>query len=791
MYNTSRIFCLLACSVLLVSPMQAQLEKSDIHIGLVLDFSNAQTRTPDELGLLQEEIQKVLSADKSIHFLPEHMRFTEGRKDRVLADYLSLASDPAVDLIIAAGAVSATVLAAQGALPKPTVVLGVLDSVLQKLPLTESGASGVDNFTYILSTPSIQKDLEAFYRIHPFGRLAVIISENLQEALDYQGFFQGLVAPYGASVELVFWAADEVVPPLDAKIDAVYLAMVFERDPEEVAPLAAALAERKVPSFAMGRPYVDAGMMACIGDENGRDQIFRKLSLIVEGIVLGENLAAMPVRLNFDEQLVLNAPIIRRLGLDLSFEILFSARHLQADTPDSDRILSLHDVVLEGLERNLDLRIEKRNVDLAGQELRRARSALWPTVKTAATLVQVDPDAAERALGQQPERSGAGTGTLQQVVFSAQVRANIEIQRYLAEAARHQADLVALDVVLSLATAYFDILLAKTGVRVQEENFEASHRNLEIARTRNALGYAGVADVFRWESEEANALQGVVEAHNTLHLAKIQLNRLLDRADISEDFDVVDTRLSDELFGRFDPTRIDRLIDTPRDLEILSRFFVEEAWANMPSLKQLAANRKALERQQRMNRRLYYLPTVTLRGQADYTFWRDGKGVPPAAADPLDRTWNLALSFSYPLFEGNQRKIALDQTAVQQRQLHLQEENLRQQLSQAVQSRLTNLVAKQTNIYFAQTSAASAQKNFELVQDAYQKGQLEISQLVDAQRTALSSRQAEAGAVYEYLLSHLQLENSMGAYTMLMTPAEQKAFGDRLEAFFAARSSTP
>lgn len=791
MHNTSRIFCLLACAALLVAPLQAQLAKSDIHIGLMLDFSSAQTRAPNELELLQAEIQKVLSADKSVHFLPAQMRFTEGRKDRVLTDYLSLARDPAVDLIIAAGAVSATVLAAQTALPKPTVVVGVLDGTLQKMPLTASGASGVDNFTYILSTHSIQKDLAAFYRIHPFEHLAVIISENLREALDYQGFFQDLVAPYGASVELVFWGADEVVPPLNPAIDAAYLAMVFERDPAAVAPLAAALAERQVPSFAMGRPYVDAGMMACIGAENGREQIFRKLSLIVEGIVLGENLAAMPVRLNFDEQLVLNGPIVRQLGLDLSFEILFSARHLQADAPDSDRILSLHDVVLEGLKRNLDLRIEKRNVDLAGQELRRARSARWPTVETAATLVQVDPAAAERALGQQPERSGAGTSTLQQVLFSEQVRANIEIQHYLAEAARHRADLVALDVVLSLATAYFDILLAKTGLRVQEENFEVSQRNLKIARTRNAVGYAGVADVFRWESEEANALQGVVEAHSALYLAKVQLNRLLDRADISEDFDVVDPHLSDELFGLFASGRINRALENPRDLEILGRFCVAEAWANMPSLKQLAANSKALARQQRMNRRRYYLPTVTLRGQADYTFWRGGQGVPPATAEPLDGTWNVALSLSYPLFAGNQRKIALDQTAVQQRQLHLQEANLRQQLAQAVQSRLTNLVAKQTNISFAQVSAASAQKNFELVQDAYQKGQLEIAQLVDAQRAALAARQAQAGAVYEYLLSHLLLENSMGAYTMLMTPAQQQALGGRLDAFFAAAASTP
>ena len=453
--------------------------------------------------------------------------------------------------------------------------------------------------------------------------------------------------------------------------------------------------------------------------------------------------------------------------------------------------MSLQEVIAEGLQSNLDLRIEKRNVDLADQDMRRAKSSLLPTVEASTTLLQVDPNVAERALGQQPERTGAGTGTVQQVLFSEQVFANVKIQRYLAEAARHRTDLVALDVVLNLATAYFNILLAKTGVRIQDENLEVSRRNLKIARTRNAVGYAGVADVFRWESEVARATQASIEAFNNLYLAKVQLNRLLNRPNIGEEFEVEDAQLSDELFGRFDPAHIGPLIDRPSDVEILTDFLVAEALQNMPSLKQLAANMKAAERQQQMNRRLYYLPTVALRGQADYTFWRAGKGMPPASSDPVNSTWNLALHFTYPLFQGNQRKIAIDQTAIQQQQLRLQEESLRQQLSQAVRVRMTNLVSRRTNIHFAEVAAASAQKNFELVQDAYQKGQLAITQLVDAQRAALSTRQAEAGAVYEYLVSYLQLENSIGGYTMFMTSEEQEAFVGRLTAFFATRKNAP
>ena len=371
-------YAVLAISLALpLQPACAQGENSDLHIGLLLDSAPREADSGSDLDFLREEIHKVLGAGRSVHFLPEHLRFGAGR-----ADYLSLANDPAVDLIIAVGPASASMLAALGDLPKPTIAVGILDVELQGMPLAEPGVSGVPNFTYVLVTHPIEEDLEAFHRIHPFSHLAVIVGETLKDRPDFEGFFQRLAAPYGAEAELVFWGAENPLPILSDSVDAVYVTMVFERRPEEVERLAAALAGRKLPSFAMSRFYVDAGIMACMGDRNGRDQIVRSLALIVEGVALGEELAAMPVQGNLDDQWVLNAATVRKIGLDLSFETLFSARFLKADEPAADRRLSLREVIAEGLRSNLDLRIERSNVDLAAQDMRQARSSLLPTVET-------------------------------------------------------------------------------------------------------------------------------------------------------------------------------------------------------------------------------------------------------------------------------------------------------------------------------------------------------------------------------------------------------------------------
>ena len=202
------VYAVLAIGLALPAPpASAQSENSDLYVGLLLDSRPRETDPGSGLALLQEEIHKVLGAGRTVHFLPEHLRF--GAES---ADYLSLANDPAVDLVIAVGPANASMLAAQGSLPKPTIAVGILDVELQGMPLVEPGVSGVSNFTYVLSTHSIEKDLEAFHRIHPFSHLAVIVSENLRDRLDFEDFFQRLAAPYEAGVELVFWGAEAPSP---------------------------------------------------------------------------------------------------------------------------------------------------------------------------------------------------------------------------------------------------------------------------------------------------------------------------------------------------------------------------------------------------------------------------------------------------------------------------------------------------------------------------------------------------------------------------------------------------
>jgi outer membrane protein TolC len=100
-------------------------------------------------------------------------------------------------------------------------------------------------------------------------------------------------------------------------------------------------------------------------------------------------------------------------------------------------------------------------------------------------------------------------------------------------------------------------------------------------------------------------------------------------------------------------------------------------------------------------------------------------------------------------------------------------------LELAVKISLTNTIATATNIEFSRISSVNAVDNFELVRDQYQAGEVNITQLIDAQQSTLAAKQRFAVAVYDYLQSQLQLEFSIGFFSMLATDQELADFRDR------------
>ena len=138
---------------------------------------------------------------------------------------------------------------------------------------------------------------------------------------------------------------------------------------------------------------------------------------------------------------------------------------------------------------------------------------------------------------------------------------------------------------------------------------------------------------------------------------------------------------------------------------------------------------------------------------------------------------------SYPIFDGNRRKINLQRTTIQQQQLNTEIENLDQNLTLQVRSSALDLLTSTTQLKYTRVASENAANNFDLMQKNYQQGTVSITPLIDAQKAALNAKLAYSLSVYNYLVNFLNLENSIGHYSLLSSAEEKAAFNQRFIKF--------
>ena len=303
------------------------------------------------------------------------------------------------------------------------------------------------------------------------------------------------------------------------------------------------------------------------------------------------------------------------------------------------------------------------------------------------------------------------------MIFSEQAMGNVSIQKHLLRASEYGYEKLKLDVILNAAVAYFQILKATTGRRIQSDNVELTRRNLEIAKQREAVGYSGRSDVYRWESRLATANTDLLAAKNNVALAKIQLNQLLNRS-IAEPFIARETTLSDSLYISY-LSSVGQYIDTPQSLDIYTDFLIGEAVRNAPELGQLSANLNALQRSLRSFQRARFVPIIGLGTEWQYIASRHGAGADVPGVETVDYPWNVSLNASWPLFQGGANRANIRQTRIEIDKLADQKAQLVQILELNLRAAVLDLTVRWVNLESSQKSAELAEKSLALVQDGY------------------------------------------------------------------------
>ena len=735
------------------------------------------------LSKLKEEIKAVVGEDATISFPDKNILVNRLNLQTTRKNYAALIEGSA-DIILAFGLLSNEVIGKMTTFKKPTILFGAVNKDLLEFNFDKE-VSGIENFTYLVSSQSYKEDLKTLKQLTDFKNLAILVDAGIENVLPLKATFDKEITALDADYKLVpFTSVEDILNNIEGA-DTVYMVGGFFLSDEENSKLAQAFIDRKLPSFTVnGVKVVESGVMGTNQSDDNLTTFFRRIALTIEQYINGTTLETLPVKINNESKLTINYNTAQLVGVPIKYSLL-GVTNFVGDFKNvlSQKNYNLLTVIDDAIKNNLSLQSDQREIQLSTQDLKTAKSDYLPALDANANATYLDPDTAEISLGQNPEFSTDGNLTLNQTIFSEASNANIAIQKNLLKAEKENYNASQLDLIFSASNSYFNALILKANTQIQIQNLELTKTNLQIAELNFKAGEKGKSDVLRFRSELAQDTQMMIEAINALAKGFIDLNQVMNNPTDFE-IDVVEASLDKGVLKQYNYDRFFELLDNPSLREPFTSFLIAEAKKNAPELKSLDYNLIAIDRNIKLNTYGRFLPTLSLQAQYSETFSRAGAGKSaPQGFGLVDNSYNAVANVTIPILNRNRANINLKTSKIQKEQLEINQADIELLLDVNVRNGILNLVNEISNIKLSKISEEAARESLELTQTSYSSGAVAIIELIDSQNNFLNARLSKANAIYNYLINALQLERFLGYYFVLNTDADNEAFTQRFFEF--------
>ncbi len=776
-------------AVTILAPDAAAVAASPVTLGVVAD--GPQARAMLRRDFILTEARNVLGTTLNIR-LPEDKHLDGGwTREGIRAALDRLLADPEVDVVLALGLVASYEAAHRESLAKPVIAPIVTDPVLQGYPLKD-GRSGRHNFVYVASFQGVADELRLFQRVVRFRHVAILIDrlplETMPE-LDLKA--QRLASELGVRATLVpvTTSVDEALAALPADTDAVYVAPLMRLTEADMEDLARKLIERRLPSFSLlGRRELLAGVLLSVsGDREEDHRLARRIALDLQRIVAGEDAANIEVGFPVQHRLAINMRTARAIGFSPRWQDLSDAEQYFAEETAALPTLSLIEAMQAALAANPDLRVSEFDTAIAGEDVRSSRSVLLPQLDAGASATQIDEDRANPLF--QAEKTVAAAAELRQVIYSESAWAGLRIAQQLKLASDEQYRADMLDTLDTAAAAYLNLLRARSVERVRRSNVENTRTNLETSRVREAVGLTQRSEYLRWVTQINVDRQNLLAAEANRRQAETELARILHRP-ANQPFATVETGL-DEPMALVSDARTQAYIDTPASWAVFQEFSVADALAHAPELKGVDATIVAQQRAARSAQRSFYVPQLALQASGSDAFERSGAGSQSGPLFPDEESWNVTLQASLPLFTGGARRAEYARARYGLQQLEAQRAAIADAVEARTRAALHRTASSFPSIDLSQQAAAAARENLTMVRDAYAKGAVSVTDLVDAQNASLEAELAAAEAKYTFLIDFIAVLRATGSFDMLLDPASRQAWFERVDAWFREHAGSP
>lgn len=741
-----------------------------------------------------QELKSLAAPDFRIIFKESPDFNAQWRADRIWPALKHALSDPAVDLVYAAGMlVSEAAAEKEFILPKPVVAGVAQDSELVGLEADAEGHSPKENLAFISFPKNVRDDIDAFQRLVGFSTLHVLVDRRIGTLSKHvAGYIARIEREAHISVTVVM--VDTLAAPVLAALSdakAVLLTIFPLLSPEETRALIDGINRLKIPSFSiLGRPMVDLGVMA------GRlpaveKRIQRRTALNMYQILLGEPVGRLNVTIALPLQLLLNIETAQQIGFEADIATLVEQVEWVGERKMvSQASLSLEEAMRMAATENAEIAISADLVAGADAAHQRVKSGLFPQIHSDVQYRRIDSDRAESAMGNAPEQLTTLGASLRQMIYSDPIITGVAATGLRHEAALREFESVRLDRREAAGKRFLQCLSAMALSRIEMDNLGVTQKNLRLAQVRRQVGSAGPEEIFRWEAEEAQRKGAVISARQNVDIAFEALNQSLGK-DPTLRWQPADIQIGEDE-SYFLDNRFHRMVKNLAGVTQLARFSTRAAIENAPEMARIEKEVLALHRELAQQERRYFVPTVSAVAGYTYNLDASGKGVAfdigvdiPGLPTKDDHEWSVSVDLRLPLYEGGGRSADIQRARVALNRMEHIKKRTRQLLAQRARTAVFTLSQSWPNIFLNRKAAGRASKNLELVQALYAQGKLTLTDLINAQNHRLLLEQNAALSVYRYLSDLVEYQRAIAWFESEKNEAQKEDMIAKLSDFMA------
>lgn len=593
---------------------------------------------------------------------------------------------------------------------------------------------------------------------------------------------------------------DDVVKNASSNYDAVVITPLFNLTEVKKHELIDKLNARKLPTFStLGREDVNDGVLLGAGAYDLDRKIAEATSFNIKGALNGDKSKPKQIQFYEDEIVYMNQDTADLIGYNPHLRVLNNAEVISHKKPAMYNLSAVFDTLDK---QNLDIERKKLLVKAARRASLSAVLKYLPTLAINLGYQQYNHDYAESASLLLPEKTGVFQVGLEQVIYSPALVTNILVKKKMVDFSKQEQFLTEQNMGIDVALLYIETLMLENVIKSQKEDVKESRENLAIARVREKMGKCGKEEAFRWATQLRDNEQNLLEMTAELKNLKIAINKLLFQNQTSN-FDLAELKASDPAFYTSEINIID-FVSTPKTLEQFTQMLVDEAFRVAPELAKLRAAKKMKEYEMAMYYQKFILPDAKLNLTYTSLFNREfAKDTVVPAADmrnpanivtnplngknylsgspitlPPSEPTNLSLGVfaQWKPIEGGTKIAEIARLRAEIEELNRYEDEAKTSIEEHIRSTINKALAGYFSIEKNYKAMYTAGENYKMVQDMYLKGNVPISQMLDAQEAYLKSRVKAMNSQYVFFKELVWVQRGICAVDWSKATPESKAF---------------